>query len=120
MNIFFKIRGTLYTAPLAGSILPGITRDSVIKIAKASGINVKEEKLAIEDVFKENETGGLEEVFGTGTAAVVSPVGGMTWKDKNIVVSGGKMGPLTSKLYDKLTGIQYGKEKDEFGWIMTI
>ena len=121
MNIFFKIRGELYTAPLGGSILPGITRDSIIRLAKdVYGVNVREERIAIEDIFKENESGGLEEVFGTGTAAVVSPVGGMTWGDKSIKISGGQMGELTSKLYDKLTGIQYGKEKDEFGWIKTL
>ncbi len=121
MNIFFKIRGELYTAPLAGSILPGITRDSIIRLAKDYyGVKVHEERIAIADIFEENEKGGLEEVFGTGTAAVVSPVGGMTWEDKSIKISGGKMGELTSKLYDKLTGIQYGKEKDEFGWIKTL
>lgn len=121
MNIFFKIRGELYTAPLAGSILPGITRDSIIRLAKeAYGVNVREERLAIADIFAENESGGLEEVFGTGTAAVVSPVGGMTWEGKSIRISGGNMGELTSKLYDKLTGIQYGREKDEFGWIKTL
>ena len=98
MNIFFKIRGELYTAPLAGSILPGITRDSVIKLAKDMfGIKVREERLAIADIFKENETGGLEEVFGTGTAAVVSPVGGMYWEGKKIAVADGKMGALTSR-----------------------
>ena len=121
MNIFFKIRGELYTAPLLGSILPGITRDSIIRLAKEEfGINVREERLAIGDIFAENESGGLEEVFGTGTAAVVSPVGGMTWEGKDIVISGGNMGELTSKLYDKLTGIQYGREKDEFGLIKTL
>ncbi len=121
MNIFFKIRGELYTAPLGGSILPGITRDSIMRLAKdVYGVNVREERIAIDDIFKENESGGLEEVFGTGTAAVVSPVGGMTWGDKTIKISGGQMGELTSKLYDKLTGIQYGREKDEFGWIKTL
>ena len=121
MNMFFKIRGELYTAPLTGSILAGITRDSIIRLAKeVYGVPVHEERIAIADIFKENETGGLEEAFGTGTAAVVSPVGGMTWEDKNIKISGGQMGELTSKLYDKLTGIQYGLEKDEFGWIKTL
>lgn len=121
MNIFFKIRGELYTAPLEGSILPGITRDSVIRLAQeAFGVKVHEEHLAIADIFAENEKGGLEEVFGTGTAAVVSPVGGMTWEGRDIRISGGKMGELTGKLYDKLTGIQYGREKDEYGWTMTI
>lgn len=121
MNIFFKIRGELITAPLAGSILPGITRDSVIKLSRDMfGVSVREEKLAISEVFEENASGGLEEVFGTGTAAVISPIGGMTWKDKDIVVADGKMGELTKKLYDTLTGMQYGKVKDDFGWIKTI
>ncbi len=121
MNMFFKIRGELYTAPLTGSILPGITRDSIIRLAKeVYGISVHEERIAIADIFREAETGGLEEAFGTGTAAVVSPVGGMQWEDKRIKVSGGNMGDLTRKLYDKLTGIQYGREKDEFGWIKTL
>jgi len=121
MNIFFKIRGELFTAPLEGSILPGITRDSVIRLAKeVFGINVREERLAIADIFEEHEKGGLEEVFGTGTAAVVSPVGGMKWEDKVIRINGGKMGELTRQLYDKLTDIQYGREEDIFGWTMTI
>ena len=121
MNIFFKIRGELYTAPLAGSILAGITRDSVIRLAKETfGLKVNEEPVAIADVFAENEKGGLEEVFGTGTAAVVSPVGSMTWEGRTISIGGGQMGALTGRLYDKLTGIQYGREKDEFGWTMTI
>ena len=121
MNIFFKIRGELYTAPLTGTILPGITRDSIIKLARdVFGVPVREERLAIKDIFEENEKGGLEEVFGTGTAAVVSPVGGMTWEDKSIRISGGRMGELTTKLHDKLVGIQYGREKDEFGWVKTL
>lgn len=121
MNIFFKIRGELYTAPLAGSVLPGITRNSVIRLAKETfGVGVREERIAIADVFAEAASGGLEEVFGTGTAAVISPVGGMQWEDKRITVADGSMGALTSKLYDKLTGIQYGRETDEFGWIKTL
>ncbi len=121
MNMFFKIRGELYTAPLTGSILAGITRDSVIRLSKEIfGVPVHEEKIAIADIFKENETGGLEEAFGTGTAAVVSPVKGLVWEDKRIEISGGEMGEFTGKLYDKLTGIQYGREKDEFGWIKKL
>lgn len=120
MNIFFKIRGELVTAPLLGSILPGITRDSVIKLSEKLGVKVREERIAISEIFEENASGGLEEVFGTGTAAVISPVGGMTWEDKDIVISGGKMGELTSKLYDTLTGMQYGKVEDPFGWVKTL
>lgn len=121
MNIFFKIRGELYTSPLTGSVLPGITRDSVIRLAKDSfGVNVREERISIADIFSESASGGLEEVFGTGTAAVISPVGGMQWEDQHIRVANGNMGELTMRLYDKLTGIQYGREKDEFGWIKTL
>ncbi|MBT7123085.1 MAG: branched-chain amino acid aminotransferase [Clostridia bacterium] len=121
MNIFFKIRGELVTAPLAGSILPGITRDSVITLSRdVFGTPVREENIAIADVFEQNASGGLEEVFGTGTAAVISPVGGMTWKDKDIVVADGSMGELTRKLYNTLTGMQYGVVKDDFGWIKTL
>jgi branched-chain amino acid aminotransferase len=121
MNIFFKIRGELITAPLSGSILPGITRDSAITLARdVFGVTVREEKIAIADVFEENATGGLEEVFGTGTAAVISPVGGMTWEGKDIVVADGGMGELTSNLYNTLTGMQYGTVKDDFGWIKTL
>lgn len=121
MNIFFKINGELVTAPLAGSILPGITRDSVITLARdVFGVPVREEKIAIADVFEQNASGGLEEVFGTGTAAVISPVGGMSWKGKDIVVADGSMGELTKKLYDTLTGMQYGTIKDDFGWIKTL
>lgn len=121
MNIFFKINGELYTSPLTGSVLPGITRDSVIRLASETfGINVREERLAISDIFEESKSGRLEEVFGTGTAAVVSPVGGLKWEDKHITVADGKMGELTMQLYNKLTGIQYGREKDDFGWIMSL
>ena len=121
MNIFFKIRGEIITAPLAGSILPGITRDSVITLARdVFGVCVREAKISIAEVYEENASGGLEEVFGTGTAAVISPVGGMTWENKDIVVADGCMGELTHKLYDTLTGMQYGTVKDDFGWIKTL
>lgn len=121
MNIFFKIRGELVTAPLTGSILPGITRDSVIKLSRDMfGVNVREERVSIHEVFEENESGGLEEVFGTGTAAVISPVGGMTWEERSIKINGGEMGELTGKLYDELTGMQYGVREDKFDWIKAI
>ncbi|MFA5675559.1 MAG: branched-chain amino acid aminotransferase [Christensenellales bacterium] len=121
MNIFFKIKGELYTSPLTGSVLPGITRDSVIRLAKETfGVNVHEERLSISDIFEESKSGALEEVFGTGTAAVISPVGSLKWEDNHITVADGGMGELTLRLYNKLTGIQYGREKDEFGWTMTI
>ena len=121
MNIFFKIRGELLTAPLSGSILAGITRDSVIKLARDMfEVGVREERISISEVFEENASGGLEEVFGTGTAAVISPVGGMTWEEQSIVIAKGEMGELTGKLYGQLTGMQYGQKNDDFGWIKTL
>lgn len=120
MNIFFKINGELITPPLEGSILPGITRDSVIKLAKHMGIPVAERRIAMEDVFKAAEDGSLEEVFGTGTAAVVSPVGELVWGDRKVTVKDGNMGETTQMLYETLTGIQYGRIKDEFGWVYEV
>ena len=120
MNIMFKINGELYTPPLRGSVLPGITRDSTIRLAKDRGMTVHEEPIAIDELYKASLDGSLEEVFGTGTAAVISSVGELTWKDKKIVVNGGKMGQLTQELYDELTGIQYGKRPDKFGWTVQL
>jgi len=120
-NIFFKINGELVTPQLEGSILPGITRDSVIKIAKDEmGVNVREEHISIDDVWAEHRAGRLEEVFGTGTAAVISPIGELSYKGNTIHVNDGKMGALSSEIYHLLTGIQYGTIKDKFGWIAKV
>ena len=121
MNIFFKIDNVLITAPLDnGTILAGITRDSVINLARDMGYTVEERQLSIEDVFDAHKDGRLEEVFGTGTAAVISPVGRMNWKDNIIEINGGRMGELSQKLYERITAIQYGKEPDKYGWIEKI
>ncbi len=120
MNIFFKINGELYTPPLRGSVLPGITRDSVIQMATKDGYKVHEEPIAIEDVYKASIDGSLEEIFGTGTAAVISPVGELVWGDKTIKVNDGKLGEFTKKMFDDLAGIQYGTAKDEFGWSIQL
>jgi len=120
MNIFFKINGELLTPPLLGSILPGITRDSIMKLARDMGVPVREERLSIQDVFNAQAAGTLEEVFGTGTAAVVSPVGKLVMGDKEIDVNHGEMGQLTQKLYDTLTDIQYGRREDKFGWVAEL
>ena len=120
MNIFFKINGKIITAPLDGSILPGITRDSVIKLAKYMGHTVEERDLSIEEVFEANEKGTLEEVFGSGTAAVISPVGVLAFKDKVIKINNNEIGQFTSMMYDKLTSIQLGTEEDIFGWVKKI
>ena len=120
MNMFFKIDGKIITAPLDGSILPGITRDSVIKLAKHMGYTVEERRISIEEVFEAHEKETLEEMFGTGTAAVVSPVGILSWKDNTIDLGLDKIGKFTSIMYDTLTGIQYGNHEDIFGWVKKI
>ena len=120
MNIMFKIDGKIYTAPCTGTVLPGVTRRSIIELLKDWGYEVIEDRLAIADVMKAADEGKLEEVFGTGTAAVVSPVKELVWETKTAYISGGKIGPLTQKLYDTLTGIQWGKLPDEKGWIVPV
>ena len=120
MNIMFKIDGKIYTAPCVGTVLPGVTRRSCIELCRDWGYEVIEDKLAIADIMKAAEEGKLEEVFGTGTAAVVSPVKELRWKDQVAHISDGKIGPLTQKLYDTLTGIQWGKLPDEKGWIVPL
>ena len=120
MNVVFKIAGKIITPMLTGSILPGVTRRSIIELLKDWGYEVIEGKLAIADVMKAAEEGKLEEVFGTGTAAVVSPVKELDWEGKVANISGGKIGPLTQKLYDTLTGIQWGKLPDTKGWTVKV
>lgn len=118
MNILFKINGKIITPSLeSGSILPGITRKSVIAILKDEGYEIEERAISIEEVYKAGENGTLEDVFGCGTAAVISPVGQLTWGDRTIMVNDGVMTDFTRNLYDKLTGIQYGETEDKFDWI---
>lgn len=119
-NAFFKINGTVYTSPLTGSILPGITRDSVITLLKHWGMKIEEKRLTIQDIFDAHKEGILEEVFASGTAAVISPVGVLGWKGEDIIINNNEIGKLSQKLYDTITQIQNGKEKDEFGWIVHI
>ena len=120
MNIMFKIDGKIYTAATVGTVLPGVTRRSIIELCKDWGYEVIEGKLAIADIMASAREGKLEEVFGTGTAAVVSPVKELRWKDETAYISGGKIGPLTQKLYDTLTGIQWGKLPDTKGWTVEV
>ena len=117
MNIFFKINGRLITPPLAGSILPGITRDSVIQLAKDWGQAIEERPISIDEVVEANNNGALEEVFGTGTAAVISPVGSLFYQGQTITLNGGQTGPLSQKMFDCLQGIQYGQHPDVHGWV---
>ncbi|MDR1316783.1 MAG: branched-chain amino acid aminotransferase [Spirochaetales bacterium] len=116
MNIFFKIDGEIITPALQGSILPGVTRDSIIRIARDKGMPVSEKRISIYEIEEAQADGKLEEVFGSGTAAVVSPVGKLVWGDKTIVVGDGGMGQVTRMLYDTITGIQYGRIEDPYGW----
>ena len=120
MNIMFKIDGKIYTAACTGTVLPGVNRRSIIELLRDWGYEVVEGKLAIADVMQAADEGKLEEVFGTGTAAVVSPVKELDWEGKVAHIGGGKIGPLTQKLYDTLTGIQWGKLPDTKGWIVPV
>jgi len=120
MNIFFVINGELITPMLNGSILPGITRDSVMGLAKMWGIKVSERKIGISEVIDVHASGKLDEIFGSGTAAVISPVGEIKYGDTVLAVSDGKVGTMANKFYQELTDIQYGKTKDPAGWIEPI
>jgi branched-chain amino acid aminotransferase len=120
MNMFFVIDDEVITAPLTGSILPGVTRDSVIRIVEEWGIPMSERSLAIDEVIQAAADGRLKEAFGTGTAAVISPVGQITYQGRDFVVAGGKMGELSQRLYNEIVGIQYGDKPDAHGWMERI
>lgn len=120
MNIFFKIDGTVVTPMLNGSILPGVTRDSCIALCKKWGLSVEERKISIDEIYEAAQEGTLEEVWGTGTAAVISPVGQLRWQDHIMQINGGGIGQLSQKLYDTVTGIQLGKIEDSLDWIVEV
>lgn len=120
MNVMFKINGEIITPVLTGSVLPGITRKSCIEMLKSWGYKVSERLLSVDELIGAAENGTLDEAWGTGTAAVVSPIGNLNYKDKNHIVSDNKIGPLTQKLYDELTGIQWGLKPDTYGWCVKV
>lgn len=120
MNIFFKIKGVVVTPQLNGSILPGVTRRSCIELCKSWGISVEERKISAEELFAAAEDGTLEEVWGTGTAAVISPVGHLRKGDQVVQIADGGIGSLSQKLYDTVTGIQLGKIEAPEGWIVEV
>ena len=120
MNVMFVIDGKVVTAPLEGSVLPGVTRDSIIHILKDWGYKVEERELSIDELMEAGRNGKLKEAFGTGTAAVISPVGQLYYKGEEIVINDFKTGELTQKLYDTLTGIQWGRLEDKYGWVRYI
>lgn len=120
MNVFFKIKGEVVTPALEGSILPGVTRESVIFLLRRWSMKVSERKLSIQELHEAYERGELEEAFGTGTAAVISPIGELNWNNHRMIINNCKTGELAHKLYDTITGIQYGRLKDEFGWTLEV
>ncbi len=120
MNIMFKMGGEIYTAATTGTVLPGITRMSCIELLKSWGYNVNEGKLAIDTVMEAGRDGSLEEVFGTGTAAVISPVGSLMYEQEVVTVNNFEIGELTQRLYDTLTGMQFGKLEDTMGWTVKV
>jgi branched-chain amino acid aminotransferase len=119
-NIFFYINDELITPPLQGSILHGLTRDSVVTMAKEWGIKVVERRLSIHEVVAASRDGSLREVFATGTAAVISPVGEMLYKEEQIIVNGGEAGELARKFFDELQKIQFGEKKDNNNWSIRV
>ncbi len=120
MNIFFIINDELVTPKLNGSILPGITRFSVIDLAKKWGMTVNERRVSMQEIIDAHENGTLKEAFGSGTAAVISPVGEIRYGEKVLNIGDGKPGETAMKFYDALTAIQYGKAADTEGWIEVI
>lgn len=120
MNVFFKIGGEIVTPSLDGATLPGVTRMSSIELLRSWGYTVTERKISIDEVAQASKDGKLEEAFGTGTAAVISPIGELKWKDLSMNINEGKIGPVSQKLYDVLTGIQWGRLEDPFGWIQEV
>ena len=119
-NAFFMIDNEIITAPLMGSILPGVTRDSTITLLKKWGYNVSERRLAIDDIEAASKNGTLQEAWATGTACVISPIGYLRYKGEDIVINSGNVGPVSQKLYDTIYGMQTGTVKDDMGWVMTI
>ncbi len=120
MNVMFKINGEIITPKLTGSILPGITRKSCIEVLKSEGYNVSERLLSVDELEQAMDDGTLEEAWGCGTAAVVSPIGELCYKDKKSIINSGKIGDVTQHLYDTLTGIQWGEVEDKFDWTYPI
>lgn len=120
MNVFFKINGEIVTPELNGSILEGVTRDSIIQLLKHWELPVVERKISMEEVYQASLDGKLEEAFGTGTAAVISPIGEFFWKNEKMTVNNGETGPVSKKLYETLTGIQNGTLPDPFGWRVQV
>lgn len=120
MNVMFKINGEIVTPKLTGSILPGITRKSCIEFLKSEGLEVSERLLSVEELAQAMTDGTLEEAWGCGTAAVISPIGELCYKDHKYIINNNEIGKLSQHLYDSITGIQWGEVEDKFGWTVEI
>jgi branched-chain amino acid aminotransferase len=120
MNVMFKINGEIVTPALVGSILPGITRKSCIQILKDKGYTVNEKRISVDELMEALENGTLEEAWGTGTAAVISPIGKFVVNDKEYIVNNQQIGKVSQMLYDEITGIQSGKLEDTRGWTLEV
>jgi branched-chain amino acid aminotransferase len=120
MNIMMQIGDEVITPPLAGTILDGVTRSSILQLLRDWGVKVSERRITIDEVMEAGRNGTLREMWGTGTAAVVSPVGELGYKGEKIVISNGQTGALTQKLYDAIVGIQYGRTNDAHGWTTEV
>lgn len=120
MNIMFRINGVVVTPMLNGSILPGITRKSILEMLRSMELPVEERRISVDELVAAMESGTLEEAWGCGTAAVVSPVGWLSYAGKEYTINGGLIGPTTQMLYDELTGIQWGRKPDSFGWVYPV
>lgn len=120
MNVFFKINGEVVTPALNGSILEGVTRNSTIQLLKSWGVPVTERRVSMEELLEASFNGTLQEAFGTGTAAVISPIGELRWEEQVMVINQGVTGELSKKIYDTITGIQSGHVEDTFGWTVEV
>ena len=120
MNVMFKINGKIITPDLIGTVLPGITRKSILEVLREEGFEIEERRISVDEIIEALEKGELEEAWGCGTAAVISPVGKLAYNGKEYVINDCKIGELTQHLYDTLTGIQWGKLPDTHNWIVKL
>lgn len=120
MNVMFKIGGKIVTPALTGSVLPGITRRSCIQLLKDKGYETEERLISVEELMAALEKGEMEEAWGCGTAAVISPIGSFAYQDKRLTVNNQQIGPCAQELYETLTGIQWGRREDSYGWTVKV
>jgi branched-chain amino acid aminotransferase len=120
MNMMVKIGDEVITPPLSGTILAGVTRDSVLTLLRDWGIRATERPIGIDEVVAAHKSGTLAEAWGTGTAAVISPVGELAYRGEKMVIGGGQIGPLTQRLYDAIVGVQYGRTPDPHNWTVEV